>query len=431
MNAPHTNTAGFGATVIDPTDKALWPVSGATGDGLDDGDLDVVGLVAQGRTLFDGAVAWPAMVLRESALQHNIDTFATFCRAHGLDFAPHGKTTLAPALFERQLAAGAWGITVATASQANVAFRGGVNRVLIANEVLDVPALTALGAMLAADPERRCFVFVDSIEGVRALSSAGDDAGVNFGALVDVGWAGGRTGVRGSDEALAVAAAVADAPGVTLAGVGSYEGGLPDPDRVRAYFAEVREIAEKLFPAGAAAPEPPIVTAGGSAYFDLVASELADGWDRAADFSVVLRSGAYISHDDGVYVGKTGFIRIPQEGELVAALEVWSQVTSAPEPGLVILGMGRRDAPYDSGMPNPLRLRRAGGEIEEDISGIAHVSEMDDQHGYLRVPAELNLRPGDLVCAGISHPCTAFDKWRSVPVVDDANRIIDVVRTYF
>jgi len=35
------------------------------------------------------------------------------------------------------------------------------------------------------------------------------------------------------------------------------------------------------------------------------------------------------------------------------------------------------------------------------------------------------------VCLGISHPCTAFDKWQLIPVVDEEYRIVDVVRTFF
>jgi D-serine deaminase-like pyridoxal phosphate-dependent protein len=74
-------------------------------------------LVRDRVTLFDGSFTPPIMILKNSALRHNIETMAGYCREHGVELAPHGKTTLAPQLWERQLAAGAWGISVATPAQ--------------------------------------------------------------------------------------------------------------------------------------------------------------------------------------------------------------------------------------------------------------------------------------------------------------------------
>jgi D-serine deaminase-like pyridoxal phosphate-dependent protein len=59
------------------------------------------------------------------------------------------------------------------------------------------------------------------------------------------------------------------------------------------------------------------------------------------------------------------------------------------------------------------------------------VTRLDDQHAYISVPPGADLAPGDLLCLGISHPCTTFDKWRAIPVVDDENRVTDVVHTFF
>ncbi len=60
-----------------------------------------------------------------------------------------------------------------------------------------------------------------------------------------------------------------------------------------------------------------------------------------------------------------------------------------------------------------------------------YVSALDDQHAYLRLPEDSPLAPGDLVCMGISHPCTTFDKWRVIPVLDDDDRVIDAIHTFF
>lgn len=411
------------AEFVDPLDKALWPI----GERVDPAEF-----AGAGHTLFDGSISWPAMVLRADALDHNIAALARFCADHDLDFAPHGKTTMAPALFRRQLRAGAWGITVATAQQAQVARAAGVRRVLLANELLDSTALAYLAVELAADPTFEFYCLVDSAEGVRAAAAAGREtpSRAGFPLLLDIGYDDGRTGVRTAAQALDLARAIAAADGVVLRGVSAYEGGLGGPDAVRDYFGAVRSIVEELTAAGLV-PDTFVVTAGGSAYFDLVATELGGEWAKSVGAQVILRSGAYITHDNGIYARKTAYGRIPSEGSLHPAIELWAQVISAPQAGLAFAGMGKRDAPYDDGMPVPLRVRRAADGRVDDISRSAHVPKMDDQHCYLTLADGLVLRPGDLVCFGISHPCTAFDKWRAVPIVDRTDRIVDVVRTYF
>ncbi len=410
--------------VIDWHDKALWQVGEPR---------TVEDYVAEQHSLFDGSLNWPVMVVRETALAANIETMAAFCRRHELDFAPHGKTSMSPVLFQRQIDAGAWGITVATAHQARVAAGYGVRRILLANQLLDGSALDAISAMLVADPALEFLCLVDSVEGVRAIAEAGkrrpERAG-GMSVLVDIGFSGGRTGVRSSDEAVELARLVASTEYIRLAGVSSYEGGLTTLDGVRAHYGVVREAIDRMVDERLVGAHP-VVTTGGSAYFDLVVDALAGGWARERGVQLILRSGAYVSHDHGIYQERTPFNRVPDEGHLDAAIELWAQVGSAPEPGLAIVGMGRRDAPYDSGMPVPLRLRRADGDAPQDVDGRAEVTKMDDQHAYLHLEGGLEVRPGDLVCFGISHPCTAFDKWRVVPVLDDDDRVIDLLRTYF
>lgn len=408
---------------VEPHDKAFWPAGGAR---------TAEEYVAEGHARFDGSISWPAMVLRQEALETNLASLAAFCARHGLDFAPHGKTSMAPALFARQLAVGAWGITVATAQQAHVARAAGVRRVLLAHELLDATALAWAAGELARDPGFWFACLADSAEGVEAAAHAGREAGLVAGlpVLVDVGYAGGRTGVRDAAQARALAELVAATEGVALAGVSGYEGGLTQPDAVRGYLREVRAVVEQFRDTGLLA-EGAIVTAGGSAWFDLVAETFDAPWAASLGIRPVLRSGAYVSHDDGICRERTPFTRIPEEGRLDAALELWAQVVSTPEPGLAFAGFGRRDAPVDSGTPVALRVRSAASGQLHDLGGRVEVTKLDDQHAYLQLGPGVELRPGDLVCFGISHPCTAFDKWRVIPIVDAHDRVVDVVRTYF
>lgn len=390
---------------IDWRSKGFW----APGE-----SRDASRIAAERPSIFGGGFTWPLLVVRRDAVAANIATMAAYCRRHDVDFAPHAKTTMAPGLLDAQLRAGAWGMTVATPNQALVLRRLGVERVLIANEVLDPVALTWLASEAAAGWE--VYFQVDSVTGVRAAAATGGPLRI----LVELGHPGGRTGVRDLDQLEIVARAVAAAPGLELVGVTGYEGQLPDQAEVDAYLDRLVEGFERLLGAGLL-PERPLVSAGGSAWFDRVVARLRPLGTRAR---LILRSGASVTHDDGFYRERTPFVRVPAEGPLAAALEIWAQVLSAPEPGLAIVGMGKRDAPFDEGLPVPLEVRGRG-----EAAGL-RVSKLNDHHTYLAVEGT-ELVPGDLIRFGVSHPCTAFDKWRDIPVVDEDRRVVDVLHTYF
>jgi D-serine deaminase-like pyridoxal phosphate-dependent protein len=224
------------------------------------------------------------------------------------------------------------------------------------------------------------------------------------------------------DAAVEVARAAAAVPGVELAGVSGFEGLLPGVPEVEEYLATIAQAAARIAPL---CPYPVILSAGGSAYFDVVVDVLGPA-ARAHGGRVLLRSGAVVTHDDGTYAVTTPYTRIPDEGSLTAALEVWAQVLSTPEPGLAIIGAGKRDVPYDVGMPVPLSVRGTDG-VARTLGG-STVERVNDQHAYLR---GADVAPGELVRLGVSHPCTAFDKWRVIPVVDDSYRVVDIIHTYF
>lgn len=345
----------------------------------------------------------PQLVLREPALDHNIALMQRWCDERGVSLAPHGKTTMAPEIIRRQVAAGAWAMTAATVQQIPVMREAGARRILLANEVVGAPEIARL------DPDVLCLV--DSLAGVAAL-----DAGApgRLGVLVELG--GARAGCRTDEEALAVAEAVAASPRLALAGVEGYEGTL-GADRTPATLAavdamldRVRAFAEALDARGLFDVEEVVVTAGGSVFFDRVAERLRPSLSRPV--RVVVRAGCYVTHDDGLYASVTP---LP---ELRPALELWARVLSCPEPGLAIAGFGKRDAPYDLGLP-----------VVRDHPAV-RVEALNDHHAFLRDPAG-ELAVGDVIVCGISHPCTAFDKWPSIMLVDDAGAEVGTIRTRF
>lgn len=352
--------------------------------------------------------ATPLLTIDREAAAGNVAVMADWLVERGLEIAPHGKTTMAPQLWQQLLDGGAWGITLATGWQVQLARSFGVRRIILANELIDPVALRWLGVELA-DPSFEFACWVDSVDSVELMRAGLAGAARPVDVVVELG--SGRTGAGTVEDALAVAAGVDAAPELRLVGVGGYEGSAgstrsaADVDAVRAHLDRIVAVHDALD-----WQLKPIVTAGGSAYFDLVAERLGPLVGRA---TVVLRSGAYQLHDEGFYRGIT-----PLPG-LRSAMHGWARVLSRPEPGLAIVDGGKRDFPYDLDLPTTVH---------------GPLSKLNDQHGYLPV-VEDGPAVGDILRLGLSHPCTAFDKWRLIPVVENADaddpRVVDLVRTFF
>jgi D-serine dehydratase len=387
-------------------------------------------------------LAPPFALLRRSALDHNRAFIRRLLLHTGALFAPHGKTTMSPELFREQLADGAWAITLATVSQVAMARRLGVPRILLANEVVDPHALGFLAEQLRRDPGFELVTYVDSAEGVRLWSEVQRGAPRRLPLLIEVGFEGGRAGCRSVAEALAVGRAVRAAPGLELRGVAGFEGllhGETDAAQdaaVRLYVERIVDAAVALAAEDAFAPGEILLSAGGSAFFDLAASGLRHA-ALGRPFRLVLRSGCLLVHDDGLYARALQrlFDRRPSFRALRPgprpALELWADVLSRPEPTRVVAGLGKRDVAHDAGWPTAKLWFRAGRlGSPEPIAAVA-TAALNDQHALLDVPADSPLRPGDQLGFGISHPCLTFDRWRLLFVVDDAYRVVGGVRTCF
>jgi D-serine deaminase-like pyridoxal phosphate-dependent protein len=415
---------------LDPLEKAL-PASSA---GVTAAEL----LAARPRL---SAFATPLLVLDGSAIDANVARMAAWCAEHGVGLAPHGKTTMAPALWDRQLAAGAWGITLATPSQVRVALAFGLRRVQLANALVDPVGIAAVSRALDADPNLQVLSWVDSVRSVEAMDAvlAGLRPARPLTVLVELGAPGGRTGARDLPAARAVAAAVSASPHLHLGGVAGYEGALAHDASpaglgvVRGYLRDLAALHADLL--GSYEVDEVVVTAGGSAFFDDVVDVL--GPLAGPGTRVLLRSGAYVIHDDGFYRGISPFARHgAATGALTSAMHAWARVVSRPEPGLALLDAGKRDVPFDEGLPEPQLAADALGAPARPLTG--EITAVNDQHAFLRLHPDTALEVGHVVRLGLSHPCTAFDKWREIPVTDVAAGtgepdpvVVDLVRTFF
>ncbi|MFF9866233.1 alanine racemase [Streptomyces sp. NPDC013953] len=402
---------------------------------LDAEGLTVGELAAQRRNLFTGGFTTPVLALSAESVEHNLAVLEAYSERHGLAFAPHGKTSMAPQLFARQLAYGAWGITAAVPHQARVYRAFGVPRIFLANELVDAAALRWLARELAEDPGFHFVCYVDSVRGVELMDEALDGAARPVDVVIELGAGdGARTGARTEADCDAVAEAVAAARHLRLVGVAGYEGEVPQATgaTVRDWLRRLTALAARLdaagrFPAGV---EEIVVSAGGSAWFDTVAEVFAELPPLSRPVLKLLRSGAYVSHDDGQYRALTPFNRVPDEGALQPAFRLWAQVVSRPTAGQAFVNAGKRDAAYDLHLPEAQVVRSARDGSVRPATGIT-VSRLSDQHAWLDTTEGAELEVGDWVGMGLSHPCTVFDKWQLIPLVEADGTVADFVRTFF
>ncbi|MCX5579312.1 amino acid aldolase [Kaistia terrae] len=430
---PRLDIVSLDALELDPSTKGLP---------YDAPRLTVGDVGSQGWSLLAGDLPLPVAVIRQDVLAANSAWMSAFTAENNLVIAPHGKTTMSPHLFDLQIADGAWAITAATLQQVGVCLRFGVKRVLLANQPIGRPAIDACFSALHTEGGFELYCLADSLDGVAFLAEGArrnpPPEGNPLRILVEMGFIGGRTGVRTRKGAIELARAIAAAPGLELAGFECFEGMLPTPETADGLIDDVAAMAllameEGLFATSARI----IISAGGSAFFDRVV-ERFDLVSFPYPVLRVLRSGCYLTHDSIAYAA--AFKRIVEEttlqlpeGGLEPALEVWAMVQSRPEGGRTMLTMGKRDVSHDAGLPVPLRWYRPDGSMTApaELSPGHSVVALNDQHCHMITPIDSPLQAGDMVGFGISHPCTTFDKWSLLMLVDEDYRVTGGLKTFF
>lgn len=400
--------------------------------------LPLADVAARGWTLRGAELPTPLAVVRQRALAHNIAWMQDFAARNGVQLAPHGKTTMSPQLFRRQLDAGAWGLTFANVHQLRLGLAAGARRALIANQLVSAAELAELLDLRRRHPGVELAFFVDSQAQLDLIAAHWAQLGrgeARLDVLVELGTS--RCGLREHGPALALARALQAHPALRLRGIGFYEGlqvvgeTAPDHALMQHWQTRIEALLADIEREGLIAVQPLWLSGGGSALFDLVAPVLAGKPARLG----LLRSGCYVCHDHEHY-GR--YMRAIDERlgtplsapSLQPALEVWTQVLSCPEPGLALLNAGRRDVSFDQGWPLAVWYLRGGDRLPAPAAW--RVTGLNDQHAYLRWdPAGAGPAVGERVALGPSHPCTTFDKWAWMAVVDEDDRVIDAITTQF
>ena len=414
--------------------SALSPLN--KGIGLLGGGLGLDELPKLGWNLLKEDLALPAAVISSEKLDHNLKWMQAFASAYGAKLAPHGKTTMAPRLFQRQMEAGAWGITLATAHQTRVAYEHGIGRVLMANQLVGKQNMATIAQMLE-NAEFEFYCLVDSSENTNQLGTFFREHGLELNVLLELGVEGGRTGVRNREQLDSVLEALSHWPKTLIfCGLEIYEGILNDERAIRSYLHRALDTTRELVRDGRFQRGPVILSGAGSSWYDVVADVFGNA-DVGAPTEVILRPGCYLTHDVGAYrsaqeriLGQNPVAQQMQPA-LEPALQVWAYVQSIPERERAIVGMGKRDAAFDAALPVPaLHYRPSWPEPMKPPQGWT-LTRIMDQHSFLQIEEGADIHVGDMIAFDISHPCLTFDKWRFLSIVDASYRVIDIVETFF
>ena len=372
--------------------------------------------------LFTANFQFPIMVLKESAVKNNIAQMMSFCNSVDAQIAPHVKTTMSPQLAQMQVAAGARALTVANFWQGRIFLKHGFKNIIIANEVLDPTAIAEI-AKINKQKQAEIIFYVDSILALEIIQKHTPSEGEQN-LFIEIGTENGRGGVRELSLVEQLAQRIKADQRLNLIGVTGFEGAVPDAARGRRGEKKISKFCQKIVAAAELAypyksDQPFVISAGGSAYFDIVAREL-NKFEKPR--RLLLRSGGYITHDHKYYEEIYPFAL--SDRSFQPAIEVWAQVISKPEKDFGVLNLGKRDIGND--LHNPIPIKSYDGQVK---SFSAVIEKLNDQHGYLRGKQEFSL--AQLIGLGISHPCTTFDKWGLIPLVNDDYDLVDCLQTFF
>jgi len=324
-----------------------WPLLGGTKD-----DLDT-----------------PALCLDLDVLDRNIAAVAGICRAAGVAWRPHSKGHKVPAIAQRELDAGALGITCAKLGEAEVMAASGIRDLLIANLIVGPHKLRRLVELRKiADP----IVCVDHPAQAEALSRAFAATGMTLRVLIEVDVGLHRAGVALGEPTVALARLIAGLPGLKLAGLMGYEGHLltlPElsdkEQQIRTTLGSLVETRKLVEAAGIPCE---ILSVGGTGSFRYSV--------QIPGVTEVQAGGAIFM--DAFYRQKC------QVPELEFALTILTTVVSRPAPNRAIIDAGRKSMNIELLPPQVVG--------RSDV----RVTRLSAEHGQLELdPSAQDLRVGD------------------------------------
>lgn len=324
----------------------------------------------------------PALLLDLDLMERNIARMAEAFRSLSAKLRPHAKTHKTPIIGQKQIAAGAIGITCAKLGEAEVMVEGGIRDVLIANQIVGAPKIRRL---ISLAHHANLTVAVDDARNVEELSQAAQAAQVSLRVLVEVNVGLNRCGVQPGEPALILARQVASAPGLKFAGLMGYEGHLvfvPSlEERAHRVHTDLQALIETVNLIEAQGLPVEIVSAGGTG-----TALLTGRLPRITE----IQAGSYVFMD--------GRYKTIEGVDFDCALTLLTTIVSRPRPDRIIVDAGMKTLTHEFGLP------RFKGQDNLDLLSLS------EEHGTVKLhDPSVALRPGEKLEIIPSHGDTTLN----------------------
>ncbi len=341
----------------------------------------------------------PALLIDLPVMEQNIKTVADFYRDREAKVRPHIKGHKSADIAQIQLDAGGTvgGVCAAKLGEAEAMVKGGINQVLIFNEITTPPKMRRLTALASRGD---ITVAVDDPGNVEELSEAAQAAGVTIGACVDVSVGIDRTGVAPGQPAVELTKKVVGAPGLHFAGLLGYEGSMPLPD-FEERTLKTRERIQRLL-------DTREMVEGAGFHCGIVGGGGTTTWNITGTIPGVteVQPGRYVTSD----------LLYQPLGDFDVSVKILSTVISRPRKGLAIIDCGHKAGHLNySGHATRekypiLPPEYSGYPLVESPKG-ARVTALDAEHGRLELDGEAeDLRRGDKVVLQVAYHGTSMNQ---------------------
>ena len=324
----------------------------------------------------------PVLLIDLDGMEFNINYMAKFFEGTPVHLRPHFKTHKTPIISQKQIAAGAIGVTCQKLGEADVLVNSGIKDILIASQIVGQYKINRLAGLAR---HANLIVAVDDEKNMQQLSDAVVAAGSTLRVMIEVDVGFGRAGVNPDEKIANLAKLAGKLPGLELAGVMGYEGHavfLTDSTNrtqtVDQAMSKLISAAEHIRKAGI---QVEIISGGATGTYTLTG--------RYPGVNEI-EAGSYVLMD-------TRYHEIAPEFK--CALTMLTTVISVPSPDRAVIDAGKKSLSTDFGMP---KVINHPGVIVKGLS---------EEHGMLQVdPNQTTFHIGDKVELIPSHVCTTVNQ---------------------
>lgn len=397
-------------------------------------------------------IQFPILTINENKFNKNLISMKKYSDANNVYLAPHCKTSMSPQLLNKIEELGCWGFTAANNQQLMVLLQMGVKKIILANLITNESNLLNIFELLKKHKHvSELYVCVDSRFGVNLINKISKKYSFNkkIKVLIEIGITNSRSGIRNLSALKSLIKSIVKLPpNFILSGILFYEGAAKS-NNYQITLKKVKKIImfgitciNFLARNNLIRNDEYIISGGGSEFFDLVVFYIRK-FNKFKKTRIIIRPGSYIAYGHGYYMSVLKKLdirkkiliknKIYKASELFSpSLELWAYIISQQDDGKAILNFGKRDVSYDLGLPIPLAIYRNSKLIKKiEKNNKIKIFKLNDQHAFIKFNKGFDIKVGDLLKFGVSHPCITLDNWNTLFMINSNYLIKEGIKTFF